>query len=102
VSLSYWFAHASSHGSLLFFCDAPATTDTYTLSLHDALPISSWRRRPSRLTVSALPPRTCTKRSWSGEVEMRLSQTCPSAPSTPWLRRCGSRTQKDVRLVVGT
>src|SRR5438874_8550976 len=27
----------------LFFCNAPATTEIYTLSLHDALPISSER-----------------------------------------------------------
>src|SRR5690348_17526048 len=31
--------HLSSH-SFLFFFNAPATTEIYTLSLHDALPIS--------------------------------------------------------------
>src|SRR6266496_6677223 len=29
----------------LFFCNDTATTEIYTLSLHDALPISCWRRR---------------------------------------------------------
>src|SRR5205809_1873675 len=35
--------------SLFFFCNVPATTATYTLSLHDALPISPsiWRRLAS-------------------------------------------------------
>src|SRR5699024_3874617 len=28
--------------SLFFFCTAPVTTDIYTLSLHDALPLSPW------------------------------------------------------------
>src|SRR6266513_3596830 len=30
---------------LFFFFNDTATTEIYTLSLHDALPISSWRRR---------------------------------------------------------
>src|SRR5688572_17806060 len=29
-------------GSFLLFCYDPATTEIYTLSLHDALPILSW------------------------------------------------------------
>src|SRR5438093_13169319 len=32
--------------SLAFFFTPPATTDIYTLSLHDALPISFHRERP--------------------------------------------------------
>src|SRR5690242_21827885 len=31
--------------SLFFFFNDTATTEIYTLSLHDALPISSWSRR---------------------------------------------------------
>src|SRR5689334_23978326 len=31
----------SSRNHLFFFCNDPATTEIYTLSLHDALPISS-------------------------------------------------------------
>src|SRR5436309_4226243 len=38
-------AHHRSH--TLFFFDDPATTEIYTLSLHDALPI--WSRRAHRL-----------------------------------------------------
>src|SRR5947199_9449359 len=43
----------------LFFFNAPATTEIYTLSLHDALPISwSWPRRPrhERRPARARPP----------------------------------------------
>src|SRR6266542_7043432 len=42
--------------STLFLSTAPATTDIYTLSLHDALPISPV---PSRVTASR-PPGTST------------------------------------------
>src|SRR3712207_9019948 len=34
--------------TLLFFFNDTATTEIYTLSLHDALPISPRRRRPGR------------------------------------------------------
>src|SRR5690349_24551741 len=37
--------------SLLFFFHAPATTEIYTLSLHDALPI--WRRARSTISPTA-------------------------------------------------
>src|SRR5207245_8826846 len=37
--------------SLLFFCNVTATTEIYTLSLHDALPISSCR--PARKCPAA-------------------------------------------------
>src|SRR5947209_20521684 len=39
---------SSSLSSLLFFFNDTATTEIYTLSLHDALPISSDPRRPAR------------------------------------------------------
>src|SRR5438093_9887494 len=41
-----------------FFFNEPATTEIYTLSLHDALPIWCWRRR------TALPPGAGRRRSW--------------------------------------
>src|SRR6266478_7081574 len=41
-----------------FFFNDTATTEIYTLSLHDALPISTPRRRPSNnLAVSVVSPR---------------------------------------------
>src|SRR5690242_21408123 len=44
--------------SLFFFFNAPATTEIYTLSLHDALPICRGARRGlGRLTGGLLPER---------------------------------------------
>src|SRR3712207_9510967 len=41
---------------LSFFFNDPATTEIYTLSLHDALPISTTAPRPDRIPI--WPPRT--------------------------------------------
>src|SRR5437868_10082321 len=50
--------HFSSRFSLLFFFNDSLPTDIYTLSLHDALPISfalrNWRRKRRRVDPSAL------------------------------------------------
>src|SRR5437667_7257936 len=40
MSLRYSFTSATAHLYLLFFFNDTATTEIYTLSLHDALPIS--------------------------------------------------------------
>src|SRR5438445_13229458 len=60
----------------LFFLNNPPTTETYTLSLHDALPIlpqatlSDFRRSPAhRWNKGASPPAIC--------LEFPLS-TCPT------------------------
>src|SRR5207253_10486091 len=45
---------------LFFFFNAPATTDIYTLSLHDALPICSTR--------SGVRPRAKRKASWGSQA----------------------------------
>src|SRR2546426_2209683 len=48
-----------------FFFNDTATTEIYTLSLHDALPISSGRGvRPLDLIPSALRPRRLTRPQW--------------------------------------
>src|SRR2546423_12120922 len=64
--------HSPQHYSLFFFFNDTATTEIYTLSLHDALPISS--RRPSGL--QATPHRV------SGGSESRRTRTqVPAAGS---------------------
>src|SRR2546430_6049484 len=45
----------------LFFFNDTATTEIYTLSLHDALPISTWPSSPWRSGSSA-PGRSCGHR----------------------------------------
>src|SRR2546427_9621067 len=58
--------------SLFFFFNDTATTEIYTLSLHDALPISA-RRGPGqearRVRVRFLPSRGRSR--WSGEFRPR-------------------------------
>src|SRR5687768_17894197 len=62
--------------SFLFFFNAPATTEIYTLSLHDALPI--WRRPDPRSTSSdrqtrASFARRITSISWAASPRDRKS-----------------------------
>src|SRR5258707_2559339 len=42
---------------LFFFFNDTATTEIYTLSLHDALPISDWSSSSTRCCPSSAPPR---------------------------------------------
>src|SRR3712207_8290002 len=51
--------------SLFFFFNDTATTEIYTLSLHDALPISSagcGQRRPAERSAASASARTCASR----------------------------------------
>src|SRR5438132_12189706 len=58
---------SSSILSAFFFFNDTATTEIYTLSLHDALPIWTARRRPPRSGLSRPPPR----RTMPGRVRPR-------------------------------
>src|SRR6266478_9459395 len=66
---------------LFFFFNDTATTEIYTLSLHDALPI--WR--PARVEP---PARTRVARPWYAAPAARSDQGCPGAarrvPSIHW------------------
>src|SRR5689334_23419715 len=69
----------------LFFFTATATTEIYTLSLHDALPISTGRARRSRT-----PGSTTGWRSAS-----RTTATCTTDRSTRSARSaCSSRSEE--------
>src|SRR6266536_440168 len=72
------------HRSLLFFFNAPATTEIYPLSLHDALPISAQRRMRRRtaslrratkpaMTVASRPPRS---EEHTSELQSRVGLVC--------------------------
>src|SRR2546422_5541028 len=75
LSLSMLCAH-----TLFFFFNDTATTEIYTLSLHDALPISP-------ASASPLPPRGgCWYRPWCG------------APARRGRASRGSRDRKSTRL----
>src|SRR5256885_16295836 len=49
---------------LFFFFNDTATTEIYTLSLHDALPI--WKAMKSRVAIIAPSPRGCHRRRQGG------------------------------------
>src|SRR5215510_10749256 len=51
--------HGMSALALLFFFNDPATTEIYTLSLHDALPISPGSSRACPTPRSGSPVRRC-------------------------------------------
>src|SRR5438132_11642267 len=57
-SMSFSSLTRFSHLLLLFFFNDPAPTETYTLSLHDALPISS--SRSSAVTTEPVSMPSCT------------------------------------------
>src|SRR2546430_11466392 len=62
----------SRWNSLFFFFNDTATTEIYTLSLHDALPISIGSR--ARLTAWPVrPPRACSPRS-AGDARARSEE----------------------------
>src|SRR5439155_23409640 len=57
LSLFLYILLTSSFFFFFFFNDPP-TTEIYTLSLHDALPISSCKRSSRIVTICGSPPRT--------------------------------------------
>src|SRR2546428_11464180 len=65
---------SSSVKSNMFFFNDTATTEIYTLSLHDALPISrlSAARLPARVSLPALTPGR--SREPSGTCEVRSEE----------------------------
>src|SRR2546430_1572752 len=93
--------HLSSISSIFFFNDT-ATTEIYTLSLHDALPISparqwastalAWRRSrgsivstPKRCTKAPSMPYSCIQRKWRSTV-LRLCELKRSEEHTSELQ----------------
>src|SRR5690606_41856030 len=73
-----------SHSPLpspLFLLSAPPTTETYTLSLHDALPISRRRRRRSSGTIPSLP--SPSSRSCRSATSIRMAKSRRRRPGSP-------------------
>src|SRR5438094_8576120 len=73
-----------------FFFNATATTEIYTLSLHDALPISGTSKKPSpgrrrALTVSSQSvPTTCSSASSSSTTNVYRSEEHTSELQSPY------------------
>src|SRR5258708_37549420 len=57
LTFTYFYTLVTSMLSMFFFFNDTATTEIYTLSLHDALPISAWAgERVHRLPCPAAVP----------------------------------------------
>src|SRR2546430_11228560 len=68
------------HSSLFFFFNDTATTEIYTLSLHDALPISDRARVdvPARIQIPVRPPPQRDQRSeeHTSELQSQSNLVC--------------------------
>src|SRR3712207_8015559 len=76
-------------GQEFFFFNDTATTEIYTLSLHDALPI--W---PSRHSRRSSTPATAATRSKSTPTPTRPATPPPSCASTARTRRSEEHTSE--------
>src|SRR5215469_18638807 len=75
-AMSKLFGGGQKAASGVFFCNDPASTDIYTLSLHDALPISRPRSSPwsSRQRSSAPAKRVAPGRRSRARSEEHTSE----------------------------
>src|SRR5206468_8153692 len=77
-----------------FFSNVPATTDIYTLSLHDALPISAPCRAPRSPRCSNGLCRKCRTRSRCGAGSPRFPRSCVCGSSLHGGRRSEEHTSE--------
>src|SRR3712207_7994026 len=78
---------------VFFFFNDTATTEIYTLSLHDALPIwrsSTWEPHPAWCTWTTSSPR----RRWTRCTGSAWSRRCGSATATPTAGWALSRSEE--------
>src|SRR5205807_10367603 len=80
--LSYFFYLSPYSPFLFFFFNDTAPTEIYTLSLHDALPISDGSPRLSR-------PRQCSR------APRKYRRTRESRPGTGWSRAARARVRSE-------
>src|SRR5258707_7312085 len=79
------------HYYFFFFFNDTATTEIYTLSLHDALPISRGRSRERRARLEAPLPR---HRACRADEQFRRGR----GERRHSLARCATRDRKSTRL----
>src|SRR5256886_5726921 len=63
-----------THHSFFFFFNDTATTEIYTLSLHDALPISASGKNGTSATTCAPDARGTRSSAWAGRRSSRRSE----------------------------
>src|SRR5436190_16242483 len=90
--------------SLFFFFNDPATTEIYTLSLHDALPISPARsrRRSWRLRRPPTPISAARSEEHTSELQSHSDLVCrllleKKKKKTKTLTTCHTRQQSDTK-----
>src|SRR2546430_15782065 len=82
--------------SFFFFFNDTATTEIYTLSLHDALPISQRKRRGSVTATPALTQRRCDIRPENGiPLSRKRSNTTRATFRSISQRRCVSARSEE-------
>src|SRR5205085_11547024 len=86
----FTYTHPPSPNSFFFFFNDTATTDIYTLSLHDALPIS-----PPSVNFSPSVPRS--RRSMPSAILFPTASRTSSATSSQ-IPRPSSKDRKSTRL----
>src|SRR5580698_11553801 len=59
-----------------FFFNDTATTEIYTLSLHDALPISPWRMTTSRSQTARTTERSWRSEEHTSELQSHVNLVC--------------------------
>src|SRR3712207_6859395 len=84
---------------MIFFFNDTATTEIYTLSLHDALPISSWPSSASRATGSRSPGRGSSRRG-AGRRTSRGSPSTAACRSEEHTSELQSRQYLVCRLLL--
>src|SRR3712207_8341154 len=86
---------------MVFFFNDTATTEIYTLSLHDALPIYNSSARASatrgRLPPGAAPPRRRERRVWSSMsyVDRKSTRLNSSHANISYAVFCLKKTRKE-------
>src|SRR6202171_6851820 len=90
--------HSTVHACLFFFNDT-ATTEIYTLSLHDALPIWRWRnwlRRPVKRRWASRCGRSRRSEEHTSELQSPNNLVCrllvekKRHDGGPWHAKCGA------------
>src|SRR5436309_13181501 len=74
----FFFQIPVTYSFCLFFFNDTATTEIYTLSLHDALPISRWHRPLRERATPVREPRPAAARSeeHTSELQSRENLVC--------------------------
>src|SRR6266536_6125961 len=91
MRLTRW--HLYIHYSVFFFFNDTATTEIYTLSLHDALPIHPWTRTVCRTIHHRWSPVSRSEEHTS-ELQSRVDLVCRLLLEKKKKKRCPTRRSK--------